>query len=106
MSEHTINDSPSRTHFVTRQGRNIKLRKDLYDNYNFLQRAENDLKPSYMSTQWSLKQGLKLLPEETKKAKIQELTQLHEMNVFEPIHKSSMTRQEIIGTLNTLTFIK
>jgi hypothetical protein len=28
------------------------------------------------------------------------------VNVFEPIHKSSMTRQETIGTLNTLTFIK
>jgi hypothetical protein len=106
MLEHTINDSPSRTHYVTRQGRNIKLRKDLYDNYNFLQRAENDLKSNDKSTQLSLKQGLKRFPEKTKKATIQELTQLHEMNVFEPIRKSSMTRQEIIGTLNTLTFIK
>jgi hypothetical protein len=52
------------------------------------------------------KQGLKRFPEETKQGTIQELTQLHEMTVFEPIHKSSMTRQEIIGTLNTLTFIK
>jgi hypothetical protein len=106
MLEHTINDSPSRTHYVTRRGRNIKLRKDLYENYNFLQRSENDLKSNDMSIQWSLKQGLKRFPEETKKATIQELTQLHEMNVFEPIHESSMTRQEIIGTLYTLTFIK
>jgi hypothetical protein len=52
--EHTINDSPSRTHYVTSRGRNIKLRKDIYDNYNFLQRAENDLKSNDMSTQWSL----------------------------------------------------
>jgi hypothetical protein len=67
MLEHTINDSPLQTHYITRRGRNIKLRKDLYDNYNFLQRAENDLKPNDMSTQWSLKQGLKRFPEETKK---------------------------------------
>jgi hypothetical protein len=37
--------------------------------------AENDLKPNDMSTQWSLKQGLKRFPEETKKVTIQELTQ-------------------------------
>jgi hypothetical protein len=55
MLEHAINDSPSRTHNGTRRGRNMKLRKDLYDNYNFLQRDENDLKSNDMSTQWSLK---------------------------------------------------
>jgi hypothetical protein len=28
------------------------------------------------------------------------------MNVFEPILQSSMTRQELLGTLNTITFVK
>jgi hypothetical protein len=49
---------------------------------------------------------LRHFPEETKKATILELTQLHEMKVFQPVYRSSMTRQEIVGTLNTLTFIK
>jgi hypothetical protein len=35
-----------------------------------------------------------------------ELTQLHQMKVFQRVYRSSMTRQEIIGTLNALTFIE
>jgi hypothetical protein len=103
-------DESSRTHYVTRKGRNVKLRKDLFDNYEFLQGDMKNVlnldKTKGISTQWSLRQGLRFYPEETKKATITELSQLHQMNVFQPIHKSSMTRQEIIGTLNTLTFIK
>jgi hypothetical protein len=49
---------------------------------------------------------LRHFPEETKKATILELTQLHEMKVFQPVYRSSMTSQEIVGTLNSLTFIK
>jgi hypothetical protein len=95
---------------VTKSGRNVKTRKDLFDNYEFLEEdtenASNSDKIKGLTTQWSLKQSLRCFPEETKKATIAELTQLHQMSVFQPINRLSMTRQELIGTMNTLTFIK
>ena len=115
-SEQVANDEHQRIHYVTKRGRSVKMRKDLFDNYDFLQEKSEDVsnsedfsnsdKVKSLSTQWSLKQGLKFYPEETKRATIAELTQLHNMKVFQPIYCSSMTRQEVISTLNTLTFIK
>jgi hypothetical protein len=57
-------------------------------------------------TQHSLKQGLKTFPEEARDATIAEIQQLHDMSVFQPVHKSSLTQQEIQGVLNSITFIK
>jgi hypothetical protein len=90
MSKSVTNDDPQRVHYVTKSGRSVKLRKDLFDNYDFLQENTEDPpnsdKAKSLSTQWSLKQGLRFFPEETKKATIAELTQLHQMNVFQPVH--------------------
>jgi hypothetical protein len=89
---------------------NVKLRKDLFNNYEFLQDRISDYissnRSKNLSTQWSLKQGFSQFPKETKIAKILELTQLHKMKVFQPMHQLSMTKQEITGTLSILTSIK
>jgi hypothetical protein len=110
MSECAEDNESSTIHYVTKRGRDIKQRKDLFDNYEFFQGNKADATTFYesknMTTQWSLKQGLRHFPKETNKATILELTQLHEMKVFQPVHWSSMTQQEIMGTLNTLTIIK
>jgi hypothetical protein len=99
-----------RTTHVTRSGRHVKMRKDLFDNYEFTQKETPQLSAhpniEAMSTQWSLKQGLRYYPKETKDAVMSELMQLHHMNVFEPIQQSSMTKQETLGALNTITFVK
>jgi hypothetical protein len=34
------------------------------------------------------------------------MKQLHDMNVFKPVHKSSLTLQEILKTLGSIIFIK
>jgi hypothetical protein len=110
MAECKTNNEHQRIHYVTKSGRYVKTRKDLFDNYEFLQEdteyASNFDKIKGLTTKWSLEQGLQFFPEETKKATIAELTQLHQMSVFQPIDQPSMKRQEIIGTLNNLTFIK
>jgi hypothetical protein len=56
--------------------------------------------------QYSLKQGLKKFPEEAREATIAEIQQLHRMNGFQPVNKSSLTQQELRGVLNSMTFIK
>jgi hypothetical protein len=53
-----------------------------------------------------LKQGLRKYPRETKDATMAELKQLHDMKVFTPVKKSTLTRQELLDVLNTITFIK
>jgi hypothetical protein len=57
-------------------------------------------------TQYSLKQGLKAFPVEARDAATAEVIQLHEMQVFQRIHKSSLTKQELLRFLNSITFIK
>jgi hypothetical protein len=110
MSECVKNDERERIHYVTKHGRSLKMRKYLFENYDFLQEDagvdSNSDKVKSLLTKCSLKQGLRFFPEETKKATIAELTQLHGLNVFEPVYQSSMTRKEVLCTLNTLTFIK
>jgi hypothetical protein len=49
---------------------------------------------------------MKLFPHKTKEATMAELLQLHKMEVFQPVNKLSLTRQELLGVLNTITFIK
>jgi hypothetical protein len=105
----TIDDS-SRIQYVTKQGRNVKMRKDIFDNYAFLQggvlNKNGDQELKNISTQWSLKQGLKHFPKETKEATLSELMQLHNMKVFELVDRLILSKQDVLGTLNTLTFIK
>jgi hypothetical protein len=95
MSECAEDNESSRIYHVTKRGRDIESRKDLFDNDVFFQGNAADAitfnKSKNMTTQWSLKQGLRHFPEETKKATIFELTQLHEMKVFQPVHWLSMT---------------
>jgi hypothetical protein len=57
-------------------------------------------------TQYSLKQGLKAFPVEARDATIAEITQLYEMQVFQSVHKSSLTYQELLRVINSITFIK
>jgi hypothetical protein len=64
----TIDDS-SRIQYVTKRGRHVKMRKDIFYNYEFLQGGvlndNGDQELKNISTQWSLKQGLKHFPKET-----------------------------------------
>jgi hypothetical protein len=43
---------------------------------------------------------------ETRDAATAEVIQLHEMQVFQQVHKSSLTKQELLRLLNPITFIK
>jgi hypothetical protein len=56
----TINNS-SRVQYVTKRGRNVNMRKDLFENYELLQKdllkRSIDQKVNNILTQWSLKQG-------------------------------------------------
>jgi hypothetical protein len=83
-------DRQSRTHYTTRSGRSVRLSKDLVDNYELLQSEEIEETGSssraHSSTQWSLKQGMKYFPKETKEATMTELMQLHNMRVFHSHH--------------------
>jgi hypothetical protein len=60
----------------------------------------------YAFTQYSLKQGLKKFPVEAKEATMKEIKQLRDMHVFKPVHKSSLTKQEIQQALGSIIFIK
>jgi hypothetical protein len=52
-------------------GTSVKMRKDLFENYDFLQEDagvdSNSDKVKSLLTQWSLKQGLRFFPEGSKK---------------------------------------
>jgi hypothetical protein len=56
---------------VTKSGRNVKTRKDLFDNYEVLQEvtedASNSDKIKGLTTQWSLKQGLRFFRKKLKR---------------------------------------
>jgi hypothetical protein len=71
-----------RTTHVTWRSRNVKMRKDLFDNYKFTQQQTRHLPvhPNIetISTQWSLKQGLQYYPKETKEAVMLELMDLNQ----------------------------
>jgi hypothetical protein len=57
-------------------------------------------------TQFSLRQGLRKFPVEAREATIVEIKQLHDMKVFVPVKKSSLSTQELLGVLNAITFIR
>jgi hypothetical protein len=129
--ENGADDVDDQTHTIKRLGRKVKTRKETYDSYVFTQffspssqtpsvretfgihtqgtRVEslaNDSILHHTFTQYSLKQGLRKLPVEAKEATMAEMKQLPDMNVFKPVHKSSLTRQEILKTLGSIILIK
>jgi hypothetical protein len=53
-----------------------------------------------------LKQDLKALPVEARESTIVEIKQLNEMQVFRPVHISSSTKQELLRSHSSITFIK
>jgi len=125
-----------RVHTTTRSGRRVKMGKALFEDYETshvfhqaeispssqtpsvrqafgiksdkmrLESPGNDAILQYAFTQYSLKQGLRKFPTLAKEATIAEMRQLHDMNVFQPVRKSSLTRQEILQTLGSIIFIK
>jgi hypothetical protein len=60
----------------------------------------------YAFTQFSLCQGLKKFPVQSKLAAMTEMKQLHNMQVFAPVNKSNLSKQELSQVLNSLMFIK
>jgi hypothetical protein len=60
----------------------------------------------YAFTQYSLRQGLKKFPAQSKLAAMTEMKQLHDMQVFAPMNKSDLSKQELSQVLNSLMFIK
>jgi hypothetical protein len=61
---------------------------------------------SYTFTQHSFQQGMWKSPEEGKAATILEMKQLHNMQLFQPVNKEDLTKQEMIQVLNSLIFLK
>jgi hypothetical protein len=57
-------------------------------------------------TQYSLKQALKRFPKEAQAATITEMKELHNMQVFRPVLKDTLTTQEELEVLQSIIFIK
>jgi hypothetical protein len=142
IKDDLLPNSP-RTYYVTRSGRPARIRKDLYEDYDFCQTqdvdlhneevkwnlpanasaenefdinstqntphiecSKNEIISHFAFTQYSLKQGLQLFPVEARSATIADIQQLYNIELFEPLQKSSLTQQELMRTLSSLTFIK
>ncbi len=58
-----------------------------------------------MAQQYSLRKGLKLFGNEGKEAAMSELTQLHGMETYYPVHAHKLTRQQRIDELSLLIFL-
>ena len=58
-----------------------------------------------MAQQYSLRKGLKLFGKEVKKVAKSELTQLHDMETYYPVHAHKLTRQQRIDALSSLIFL-
>lgn len=60
----------------------------------------------HLMTQYSLKVGLKKFGEAGEKAVTKELSQFHDMSVFEPIDAGTLTSDDKRATLASLLFLK
>ena len=49
---------------------------------------------------------MKMFPKDAEDAVVAEMQQLHDMNVFKPIHKNNLTEQERRQVLNSIIFVK
>ena len=56
--------------------------------------------------QYNMKQGVKTFGDKGKQAVLNELQQLHDRDVGEPVHKNAMGNDEIKCTLRYLMFLK
>jgi hypothetical protein len=76
--EEMINNS-SRVQYITKRGRNVKLRKDLFENYEFLQEdvLKNSEDQKRCITVVPKTSAQTFPPKETREATLTELMQLH-----------------------------
>ncbi len=58
-----------------------------------------------MAQQYSLCKGLKLFGKEGNEVAMSELTQLHDMETYYPVHAHKLTRQQRIDALSLLIFL-
>ena len=57
-------------------------------------------------TQYNLKPGLRKFDQRGQTAAVKELTQLHVMDTWKPIHAEKLTREEKMKALLSLPFLK
>ena len=60
----------------------------------------------YLMTQLSLKQGIKQWKQAGVDAVQKEMQQMHDLNVFEPVDRSSLSREQLRQILRTIIFLK
>ena len=61
---------------------------------------------AYIMTQYNLKPGLCKFGQQGQTAAVKELTQLHAMDTWKPIHTKKLTREEKMKALSSLLFLK
>jgi len=61
---------------------------------------------AYIMTQYNLKPGLRKFGKRGQTASVKELTQLHVMDVWRPIHMEKLSREEKMKALSSLLFLK
>ena len=59
-----------------------------------------------LTEQMSLKRGLKLFGVKGEEAVVKEMRQLHDMTVIDPVHKHTLTIDDLRRSLNYLMFLK
>ena len=62
--------------------------------------------PGHIMTQYNLKLGLRKYGQRGQTAAVKELTQLHVMDTWKPIHAEKLTREEKMKALSSLLFFK
>ena len=58
-----------------------------------------------MAEQYSIKRGLKVFGKEGEKAVTKELSQMHDMVVYTPVHAHELTREQKVQALESLIFL-
>ena len=61
---------------------------------------------AYLLTQYNLKPGLRKFGTHGEKAVLKETTQLHIMDVWTPMDASKLSREQRMGALSSLLFLK
>ena len=61
---------------------------------------------AYIMTQYNLKPGLRKFGRRGQTTAVKELTQLHVMDTWKPIHAEKLTREEKMKALSSLLFLK
>ena len=58
-----------------------------------------------MAEQYSINKGLRLFGQDGEKAVTKELSQMHNMSVYHPVHAHDLTREEKHQALESLIFL-